>query len=45
MMGRLQRDQVVGVMLVLAVFLLGQVLLGDRPIVQLSNQTDQVDAH
>jgi len=42
---RLQRDQIVGVMVVLAVFLLGQALLGDRPIVLLSNQTDQGTAH
>jgi len=42
-MGRLQRDQIVGVMLVLAVFLLGQYLLGDRPL--LTTQADQVTAH
>ena len=45
MMGRLQRDQIVGVMLVLAVFLLGQYLLGDRPVILLSTQADQVTAH
>jgi hypothetical protein len=45
MIGRLQRDQVIGVMMVLAVFLLGQYLLGDRPMVLLSNQADQVSAH
>lgn len=37
---RLQRNQVVGVMLVLAAFILGQYLMGDRPVL-LSNQTDQ----
>jgi len=42
MKGRLQRDQVVGVMVVLAVFLLGQYLLGDRPILL---EADQVTAH
>jgi hypothetical protein len=45
MIGRLHRDQVVGVMVVLAVFLLGQYLLGDRPIAQFADQTDQVTAH
>jgi|1185.fasta_scaffold469302_1 hypothetical protein len=44
-MRSIQRDQVVGVMLVLAVFLLGQYLVGDRPVLLLSNQPDQVTAH
>jgi hypothetical protein len=44
-MRSIQRDQVVGVMLVLAVFLLSQYLMGDRPVLQLSTQTDQVTAH
>jgi hypothetical protein len=43
-MRSIQRDQVVGVMLVLAVFLLGQYLVGDRPML-LSNQPDEVTAH
>ncbi|MBN9088062.1 MAG: hypothetical protein J0J01_14225 [Reyranella sp.] len=41
MTGRLQRGQVVGVMVVLAAFFLGQYLLGDRPMALLSNQADQ----
>jgi hypothetical protein len=45
MMRRLQRDQVVGVMLVLMAFILGQYLVGDRPFLLLSNQTDQGPAH
>ena len=45
MTGRLQRDQIVGVMVVLVAFLLGQYLLGDRSIVQLSNEAEQVTTH
>ena len=44
-MRRLQRDQVVGVMLVLAVFFLGQYLAGDRSMLLPTNQADSGAAH
>jgi hypothetical protein len=42
---RIKRDQVIGVMLVLAAFFVGQYLMGDRPISLLSNQIGQVTSH